>query len=280
MLSEGSLRQSDRVHESLEPSPTAPGPLLPSKRLAALAAGAVLCLTALAGCGGGGSGTEAAGTAATASSSDGGTLTDTADAGSSGGDFTSASAAPPADFELFDGTKYAAIYTEVLDPTGARVSGDCTDQLGGVAGTSVFSATCDFYTTKSGSFMVSTLIVTGAESETWIQCRNTSGGYSPLARLRGSQYGQTKVFDADAKTAVLLGLSASAGPTFYTVTGGSGEQCFSIKQIGTGKDGETASSGLAHAWVATDTGTPGWCISAKAGEWLIAKSAADACPPA
>ena len=160
------------------------------------------------------------------------------------------------------------------------MSSDCTDKLPGVAGTSVFSATCDFYGTKTGSFMVSTLIVTGAESETWIQCPNTSGGYSPQARLRGSQYGQTKVFDAEAKTAVLLGLSGAAGPTFYAVTGTTGDQCFEVTQIGTGKDGETVSSGLAHAWVATDAGTPGWCVSAKAGEWLIAKSAADACPPA
>ncbi len=128
--------------------------------------------------------------------------------------------------------------------------------------------------------MVSTLIITGEESETWIQCPNGSGDYSPQARLRGSQYGKTMVFDADAKTAVLLGLSGTAGPSFYTVTGGSGDQCFEIAQIGTGKDGETAMSGLAHAWVATDTGTPGWCISAKAGEWVIAKSAGDACPPA
>ena len=112
-----------------------------------------------------------------------------------------------ADFELFDGAKFAAAYAEVPDPAGARVSSDCTDKLPGVAGTSVFSATCDFYGTKTGSFMVSTLIVTGAESETWIQCPNTSGGYSPQARLRGSQYGQTKVLDAEAKTAVLLGLS-------------------------------------------------------------------------
>lgn len=160
------------------------------------------------------------------------------------------------------------------------MSSDCTGQLAGVAGSSVFSATCDFYVTKTGSFMVSTLIVTGAESETWIQCPTTSGGYSPQARLRGSQYGQTKVFDADAKTAVLLGLSGSAGPSFYTVTGAIGDQCFEVTRIGSGKDGETASSGLAHAWVASDTGAPGWCISANAGEWMVGTSAADACPPA
>ena len=86
-------------------------------------------------------------------------------------------------------------------------------------------------------------------------------------RRRGQDRGAPRTFRA-------------AGPTFYAVTGTTGDQCFEVTHIGTGKDGETASSGLAHAWVATDTGTPGWCISAKAGEWLIAKSAGDACPPA
>ncbi len=244
------------------------------QRLGRILGAVFLCLAALAGCGGG-DGDGGGDTAESVASSP----SDVGPANGGSGDFAGTDAVPPADFEAFDGSAFAASYASTPDPGGTRVSADCTEQLAGVAGTSVFSATCDFYSTKSSSFMISTLIITGSDPETWIQCPNPSGGFAPQARLSGSQYGQTKIFDPDAKSAVLLGLSRGADPTFYAVTGGSGDKCYSIVQIGTGKDGETATSGLAHAWVATDTGTPGWCISAKAGEWQIAKSAADTCPP-
>ena len=133
---------------------------------------------------------------------------------------------------------------------------------------------------KFAPLLISTLIISGSESETWLQCSDGAGAFVPKARLRGSQYGKTKIFDADAKTAVLVSLSGPVGPTYYLIDSSDADPCFRITILGTGKDGETANSGLAHAWVATETGAPGWCISAKAGKWIPMKAEGGACPPA